>query len=257
MFKVCQIVFSTNRFPYLNRTLNAMKTLVDVSGIELHKIMIDDYPLNRDDDIVTSFAKRYGFNELILHEKNMGITSTWDHFFQTIKDRDYDYIFHHEDDVEPTQPIKILDMIELLEENKELYQVQLKRNNWYLHENEEFGIKETDVKFKDFYYETQSNYFNMLFSVYPAWISREDYKQELGVCPSEGMISHHLSRKYNMKGAYLKDSQGNFLVNHFGETTRGKRVNDGEPGSDSFGSKVFDPSRLYNSRTGREVSSIE
>lgn len=257
MKKVCQVLFSTNRFPYLTRTLEAQKKMVDFEGIELFKLMIDDYPLNRDNGYVIEYAQKYGFNEIILHEENMGITSTWEQFFNYVKDKDFDYIFHHEDDVEPTKPIRILDMIEILENDKNLYQVQLKRNNWYLHENEEFSVKETDIKYKNFYYETQANFFNMLFAVYPAWIAKENFREDLGCCPSEGMISHLLNKKYGMQGAYLKDSDGMFLVNHFGETTRGKRVNEGEPGWEHFGSNVFDPSKLYNSRTGREVSTID
>lgn len=255
MINVCQVMFSTNRVDYLNRTLSSIEQNVSYEGINVHKIFIDDYPMGRDDNEITSIAKKYNFNEIILHYTNMGITSTWEEFFQLVKDRNYDYIFHHEDDVELLQKIKLTDMIELLQNNENIYQVQLKRNNWYSHEdNKKYEITESDISFKDYFYEKQTTYFWMLFSMYPKWVSEIDFKSKTGWCPSESVIPWALKEK-NMVGAILKSKDGFNLVNHFGETTKGKRVNENEPGWESF--KYAKADRLYYSRNGREIEGQE
>lgn len=244
-------MFSTNRVDYLNRTLSSIESNLSYEGVNVHKIFIDDYPMGRDDTEILEIAKKYGFGEVLLHYKNLGITSTWDEFFSLIRERNYDYIFHHEDDVELPNKFKLLDMIDLLENDKDLYQVQLKRNNWYQHEeNKKYEVAASDIKYKNFFYEKQTTYFWMLFSVYPKWVSEIDYKKQSGWCPSESVIPYLLNKK-NMSGAILKASDGGILVNHFGETSKGKRVNENEPGWDAF--KSFKADKLYYSRNGQEV----
>ena len=141
--KICHVVFSTNRIEFLKKTFEAQKK-IDYSGVEVHKLFIDDYPMGRNDDFVTKFAKSNGYDEIILHEENLGITKTWQQLFDIVKNRDYDYIFHQEDDVEIVHPLKIMDMIEILQRDSTLSQIQLKRNNWYEHETEEIDPKEDD-----------------------------------------------------------------------------------------------------------------
>ena len=133
--KICHVVFSTNRIEFLKKTFEAQKKF-DYSGLEVHKLFIDDYPLGRNDDFITKFAKSNGYDEIILHNENWGITKTWQQLFDLVKDRDYDYILHQEDDVEIMYPLKVMDMIEILQQDLTLSQVQLKRNNWYPHETE-------------------------------------------------------------------------------------------------------------------------
>lgn len=244
--KLLRVVFSTNRIEYLEKTLKSTKML-DFSGLEVHHLFIDDYPLGRDDEFIKNFAFRNKFNEVILHEKNMGITKTWQQLFEIISDRDYDYILHHEDDVELLQPVKILDLIEILENDKTLSQVQLKRNNWYEFETEPIGPKDTDIIFKNYRYE-KTNYFWMLMSLYPSWIAREPILEETGFNPAEYVIEKYLSEKYNLKSACLKTIEGNNMVNHIGEYFQGKRVSENEPGWENF--KYIDPSKKYCSKTG-------
>lgn len=253
--KVCQVVFSTNRTEYLTRTMEAMQEKVDYSGLDLYKILIDDYPQGRNNDEVIAFADKYKFNQVLLHEENLGITGTWQHMFEVVQLLGVDYIFHHEDDVEPVESIKLLDLIQLLEVNKELFQVQLKRNAWYAGEEDKDIINPTDSIFKNYFFERQSVFFSMLFSVYPAWIANIDFKRKTGFCPSETVISWYLHNNFYQKhGAILKSSTGGMLVNHFGGTTRGKRVNAGEPGWESFAN--LSSEKMYNSKTGEEVFSL-
>lgn len=241
------VVFSTNRVEFLKKTFRANKKF-DYSGLNVHHLFIDDYPMGRDDNFIKEFVEYYGYDEIILHKENLGITKTWQQLFDLVKDRDYDYILHHEDDVELMYPLKVMDMIELLQQDNTLSQIQLKRNNWYGHETEEIGAKEDDVIFKNYRYEKATPYFWMLMSLYPAWIAKEPILEETGYNPSESVIANYLLDKYNIGAGLLKTSEGGMMVNHIGEYFHGQRVAEGEPGWDGF--KFIDPNIKYCSRTG-------
>ena len=245
--KVLHVVFSTNRIEFLKKTFEANKKL-DFSGLDVHHLFIDDYPSGRDDDSLTDFVLSSGYDEIILHEENLGITKTWQQLFEIIRERDYDYVFHHEDDVEVMYPLRIMDMIEILQNDNTLSQVQLKRNNWYGHETESIGPKDDDVIFKNYRYEKASPYFWMLMSLYPASIAREPILEETGFNPSESVIANYLLNKYNIGAALLKTEDGGMMVNHIGEYFHGKRVSENEPGWEGF--KFIDPNIKYCSRTG-------
>ena len=50
--KILHVIFSTNRINYLEKTLYTQEKYLDFSNLEVHKLLIDDYPLNRDDSII-------------------------------------------------------------------------------------------------------------------------------------------------------------------------------------------------------------
>ena len=214
--KLLHVVFSTNRVEFLKKTFEANKKF-DFSGLDVHHLFIDDYPMGRDDSSLTQFVVENGYNEVILHEENKGITKTWQELFDLVRQRDYDYILHHEDDVELMCPLKVMDLIELLQQDNTLSQVQLKRNNWYPHETEDIGPKEDDVVFKEYRYEKATPYFWMLMSLYPAWIAREPIFEETGFNPSESVIANYLLHNYNIGAGLLKTAEGEIMVNHIGE----------------------------------------
>jgi hypothetical protein len=248
--RVCEVVFSSNRLEFLQKTFEKEK-LINFQNLEVHKIFIDDYPLERNDEKIKKLALNNGFNEVILHEENLGISKTWQEFFDLIKHRNFDYILHHEDDVELTEEIKVTDLINILESDKSLYQIQLKRNNWYPHEMETDFKKNSDVIINNYRLEKNDTYFWMLFSLYPAWISREPILKETGNNPAEGVLAHYLRTKYNLTGGILKKLNGDILVNHFGEYFKGKRTCENEPGWENW--KNFDPTKKYCSRTGKLI----
>ena len=246
--RICHVVFSTNRIEYLTKTFESQKKYVDYSGVNVHHIFIDDYPLGRDDTYIKSLASLYGYNEIILHTENKGITRTWQEFFDLIKDRNYDYILHNEDDVELLDNIKIIDLIELLKKDNTLSQVQLKRQNWYHYETEPVGPKETDIISNGYRLE-KGRFFSMLFSLYPAWISKIPFLEKTGNCPSEWVVADYLSSNYSLWAAVLKKSDGSPLIKHIGEYTIGKRVEENEIGWENF-SHLADPTIKYCSKSG-------
>lgn len=250
--KVCHVIFSTNRLEYLNITLESQKQNLDFSGVNVHKIFIDDFPKNRDDNLITLIAKSYGFDEIVLHQENMGITATWQHFFDIVKDRDYDYIFHQEDDVKILYPIKILDLIDMLKDDPRLCQIQLRRNNWYDCENEPIGPRRFDYVTDKYRYELQGRLcFWILASLYPAWIAKEPILKETGSNPSELGMGTWMKDQHGLTSALLKTSEGWYMAEHFGEYFQGKRNLPGEIAWDQF--KHMDPNKKYCSRTGREL----
>lgn len=219
--------------------------------MSVQKIFIDDYPNGRDNESLSNLVRNHGFDEIHLHEKNLGITSTWEELFALVRDRGYDYILHQEDDVELLQPIKVIDMIEALKSNSRYSQIQLKRNAWYAYEDPNQLTSEADVDFGNYKIEINANYFWMMFSLYPAWISLINFKEKTGSCPAEGVISYHLRNEYKLHTGILKNSDGTNIVNHFGDYAKGKRCNENEPGWEKF--KYYDPNKIYNSRTGEEL----
>lgn len=249
-YKICQVIFSTNRLQYLPRTLATQKNL-DFTGCEVDRIFIDDYPKGRNNMLIDLLARAHGFNEVHLHQENMGITRSWQHFYDIIRDRQYDYIWQQEDDVEIVNPVKITDMIEILKLDPSLSQLQLKRNNWYSHETEAVMCKDTDVVLPNYRYERYSPWFWMMAALYPGWIAKEPILQETGHNPSECVVSNYLINKFNLGSGLLKTATGDIMVNHIGELNRGKRVETGEPGWEVF--QGYDPNKDYNSKTGEEI----
>jgi hypothetical protein len=249
-YKICQVIFSTNRLQYLPRTLATQKNL-NFSGCDVDRIFIDDYPNGRNNMLIDALARLNGFTEVYLHEENMGITKTWQQFYDIIRNRNYDYIWQQEDDVEIVHPVKITDMIDILKADPSLSQLQLKRNNWYHYETEAVACKDSDVVLSNYRYETASPWFWMMAALYPGWIAKEPYLQTTGNNPSECVIANYLIDKYKIGSGLLKTSSGGIMVNHIGELNRGKRVAEGEPGWDGF--KGFDPNKNYDSRTGEEL----
>jgi len=259
MKKICQVIFSTNRVEYLTRTLHS-QLLLNFDGCEVDKIFIDDYPNGRDNNLITSLVSRFGYKEIYLHTDNLGLSVTWTEFWNLIKNRNYDYVWHQEDDVEILQPIKILDLAELLEQNSFLSQIVLKRQAWYSHESEPTAL-ETDAIYKNYRLE---NYNFLIFSPMASLYSmdrvRFPYSDWYGqfypttnfnkINLNEGMIGKALYEESKLISGHLKSSSGKNLVNHIGDYFVGKRILPDEPHYEKFAR--YDPNKKYCSKTGNE-----
>lgn len=215
---------------------------------QVHHIFIDDFPLKRDTEHLTSFARSYGFDEIIMHEENMGITRTWQSFYELIKDRDYDYIFQHEDDVELLYSISISELIAILRNDKQLSQVQLARNHWYSHEKP-CAREVTDILFDKYRYYRTSEYFWSMFSVYPMWIVNEPIREKTGYHVSESVIAWYLKDNYDLQTGIVKTFDGSNMIEHIGEYFQGTRTVENEPGWERF--KNYTEKFKYCSKTGQ------
>lgn len=258
-YNVCQIIFSTNRIEFLSRTLEAQDNL-NFEGCNVEKIFIDDYPNDRNTPLIRELVKSFGYNEIYLHEKNQGLSATWSEFWNLIKDRDYDYIWHQEDDVEVLEPIKVIDLIDLLVDNKSASQVVLKRQPWYDGEKESLAL-DTDTIFKQYRYERgELSLFSPIASLYSFEKVRYPYHRWstdwakndnlIDINFNEGFVGLSLAHRLQLHPILLKNNQGNNLIRHIGDYFQGKRVLENEPGYENFAG--CDPNKKYNSRTGQE-----
>jgi hypothetical protein len=244
--KVLRVVISTNRVDYLKQTFEACKR-IDYTGLDVHHLLIDDFPKDRNDQEFTEFVLSNGFDEVILNPVNLGIAKQWERIFDIVNKDNYDYVFMHEDDVKIQVDLKLSDLTTMLKENPKLSQVQLKRNNWYAHETEPVGKKDTDVIIGEYRIETDSAYFWGLMSVWAGVIAKEPIIEDHGYLLGESVIAWHLKHKYDTYTGILKTSDGNIMVEHIGEYTQGKRTEPGVPGYDSTIHKVNTEAK-FNSR---------
>jgi len=247
-YKVCQAIFSTNRIEYLTKTLNS-QILLDSSGCEVTKIFFDDYPTDRNDFQIEKLVRKYGYEHVVLHKRNVGITKTWQELFDFVKRYDFDYIWHQEDDVQLLYRVRFIDLIAILKENPNISQVQLRRDNWYEFETEPIGPSEHDQIWNQYRIERNNPYFWMMASLYPAWIAKEFDRSKHEGYPSEASIANFMFKKNNSSVGLLKTLEGEIMINHFGEYSRGIRSAKGDLGWEKF--KDYDPSLNYYSRSGK------
>lgn len=245
-YKICQVIFSTNRLEYLIPTLRAQSNL-DFTRCEVDKIFIDDYPRTRNNIMLAELVKLYGYNTIDFHKENKGLSVTWSEFWKLVKNSDYDYVWHQEDDVEILEHVSIIELIELLEKEPTASQIQLARNAWYWTESEPTAT-DTDKIFKNFRYDNNRAIFSPMASLYSSKIAKIDYRKYYDCNLNEGMIGTVLLNNFNMTSCNVRNKEGKALINHIGEYFVGKRVLEGEPGYEEF--KKYDPDKKYFSRTG-------
>lgn len=249
-YKICQVIFSTNRLEYLIPTLKAQQNL-NFYGCEVDKIFIDDYPRTRNNKLITELVKLFGYKEIYLHNSNQGLSSTWSEFWKLIKDRGYDYIWHQEDDVEILEPVLMTDLIEILERDSSISQVQLARQAWYFDEKDPC-LQDTDILYKNFRYMKNSILFSPMASLCSGKIAQIPYDKYIDFNLNEGIIGKILYEEYQMVSANVKNFYGKNIIKHIGDYFVGKRVLPGEPGYETFGK--YDPNVRYNSKDGSVYS---
>lgn len=252
--KVCKILWSTNRLEYLIPTLKSQRDMLDFSHCEVDGIFIDDMPKGRHDGTMFELAKAFGYTEIVLHQQNMGLPHMWNSTFDLLKERDYDYVYLSEDDVIFNQPVKIIDLAQILHDNKNFSQVCLTRQKWYDFEEETQAL-ETDIIFNsshslstEYRVELSEAYFWSLASFFPRAIADIPHREVVGEKNlSEYVVAASL-KQMNMKTCKLKSSEGHNIVNHIGEYSVGKRAEPGDPRYEDFA--AFHPEKKYSSRHG-------
>lgn len=247
MPKIVQVIFSTNRLEYLIPTLRNMNNL-NYYGCEVHKVIIDDYPRTRNNIMFTELCKIYGIDEIILNEENKGLSLNWTDFYKLIADRNYDYIFHLEDDVKILEPVLVTDLIELLEKDPEVSQVQLARQSWY-HFEKDPSASAADYLYKNYRYIKGSLIFSPMASLCPAEIVTYPITKEYGCTLNEGIIGRYMYEKLNKVSINVRNYYGKHIIEHIGEWFVGKRVLPNEPSYELF--SHYDPNLKYYSRDGK------
>jgi hypothetical protein len=228
---------------------------LDFGPHQVDGIFVDDYPTGRDDNQIRTIAEHYGYNRIVLHQENTGLTGTWAEVNRLLADKEYDYIWQQEDDVELLAPLKIDSCISLLEQNKNIVQVSMKRQNWYPGEENKF-LEPDDLQHERYLYNLKQQFFWTMASCYPYWISQEPIEETMQTDPSEAIMMSYLIQKYNGCSAVLKQNDGMEMVRHIGEVTKGKRIS--RPGDPSYERFLWmDPDKRYNARSGAELDNME
>lgn len=251
--RICRVIFSTNRVRYLTKTLESFRRL-DFGGHEVHSIFIDDYPKGRNDYQIQTIAQYYGYDQIILHPENMGLTRTWAEFNDIVRNQNFDYVWHQEDDAELLRPLDVNVCIRLLEQYPDAHQVSLKRQPWYFHEKET-RIEDDDIVFENYRFNKKYLHFWTMASLYRHNITTYPYMDRYGYNPSEAVVMEYLRERFNSFSAVLKNPDGSEMVNHIGEYTQGKRVEENEPGWANL--NWMDPNKRYCARVGRELGDGE
>lgn len=246
--KILHVIFSCNRLRYLFPTLNSLDNL-DYGNHQVDRLIIDDYPRTRNDAIFDLIGKHYNF-KLILNKENKGLSVNWSDFFDYLKETDYDYILHQEDDVVLMERIRIDDIIDCLESDEKIASVVLQRQPWYFHEKPS-TIESDDTQFRQYYYSKTNKVFPILFSLYRKNVINYPFREYWGFNINEGMIMVYLDYFHQMYSVNLKNQQGGNIINHIGEESTGKRILQGEPNWEQFAH--MDPDKVYTSREGRLV----
>jgi hypothetical protein len=246
--KILHVIFSCNRLEYLTRSLES-HTNIDYGDHDVTKIIIDDYPQTRNDAIFDLISKTHNVN-LWLNNENNGLSLTWTNFFSWLKLQDYDYVLHQEDDVVLLSPIKLDDLIHILNSDEKIASVVLQRQPWYFDEKE-CKVENDDVEILDYHYSKNTKTFPIIFSLYRKSLSEYPFKDYWNFNLNEGMIMVYLQHHHHMFSATLKGKNGENLIDHIGEICTGKRVLEGEPNWENF--SHMDPNKFYTSREGKLV----
>jgi hypothetical protein len=247
--KVCKVIWSTNRLEYLIPTLKSQRDMLDFSGCEVHGVFIDDMPKKRHDGTLYELAKMFGYDEVILHQENHGIARNWNDTFKLLSERDYDYVYHSEDDVLINQPIKITDLIEILSSHDDYSQICLSRQKWYDHEPETQALETDEILSEQYRGEINQEFFWSLASFYARSITNVPYSDYTPHNLSEFVVAECL-KNLDLKTCKLKTNTGENLVTHIGDYSIGKRLEVGDPGWEKF--SMYDPDKKYDSRYGNE-----
>lgn len=133
--KFCVIIINDGRNDYLEATLKSFKeNVIFPEGSTVHKILIDDWPKERNEEELKKIAKKYKVNKVILNEKNLGVNETVRKVWNQIPE-DIDYIWHQENDFVFLEKVDIEAFIKILE-NPIIVQCALVRQAWFEDEKE-------------------------------------------------------------------------------------------------------------------------
>lgn len=247
--RILHLIMSCNRPEYLMRSLHSVSTFLGGSEHKVHRVLVDDYPKGRDDQLFAQLARTYDVDELILNRENKGLSVVWTELYERYKNAGFDYVLHQEDDVVLLEKVTVNSLIQALSSFDKACSVILARQPWYPRDRT-CAPKPDDVWIGNFRAEKQESVFSPMFSFYPARIMTTDYKTTYGYNLNEGLIMQHLE-KTGQHTVLLKNEHGINLIEHIGEYNQGRIILEGEPNWHSFAYQ--DPEGRRCSRTGRPL----
>ncbi len=218
--KFCILIFSCGRNNYLEATLKSFKeNIIFPEGSIIHKILIDDMPVDRDLKFLKNTASKYNIDQLILNKTNTGISATVQQAWKLIPEG-FDYIWHQEDDFIFNRKIEIEKFVQVLC-NPVIYQIACLRQPWTDREKMYGGIFQSEpAVFKEAHVNdcdivVHREYFTHNPCLYRANVPAqiENY--------SEYTFKEYLLKKAHGYFAYWGKLTDSPLVHHIGEEKKG------------------------------------
>jgi hypothetical protein len=251
-YAVHVIIFSTNRFEYLEKMLESMRRNVSFDDCTVYMTLYDDYPIARDYPRMKHLCETYGIHRLVQHPENVGLGKTWREAWMDIIDHPArgQWIFHVEEDIEFMKPVSLASLVETyMSSQVPITQVFLKRNICYDDFNDFVARMEavSDSGDDESSLPIQMDYFVAMCSVYPRdLVTRYDFS-----CgdPHEHTI-RDFYKSWNMHSALYGLRHDTPTIRHLGEWSRGRKVSEGDVQAQRF-AKVHAILGDYHYATGQ------
>jgi hypothetical protein len=233
--RVLVLVFSTNRYEYLARTLAALRARVDFAGARPHVRVVDDWPAGRRPDAAHALYRAHGVDEVVEHDTNVGLGATWREAWARIAGESFDWVLHLEDDAVFERPVRVMDVAcAFAASAAPLSQVFFKRQVCYdashdfIAEIESGRAGEDGPVGSPIGVTDQRRYFVAMASLYPKLIVQTYMNAKQRLDPHE----HTLRAFFGGLGMWssMWGARGDPpTVRHVGELSRGRKVSPGDP----------------------------
>lgn len=227
--RVLVVIFSTNRYAYLQRMLESLRRNVDFGGCFVHTLLVDDCPLHRDSAKSQSLRDRFCIDTVISHAENLGLGKSWREVWKMLRQRREEWVLHLEEDIVFNAPLKIKDMVEAYASSAEpLSQIFLKRNVCYAPEEDfiariERGEVGDDRPGSPVGVVNQRQYFVAMASLYPRDLA---LRYDFAIDPHEHNARAFFGEHFGMWSGMWGQRQDPPLITHIGEVSRGIKVSD-------------------------------
>jgi glycosyltransferase involved in cell wall biosynthesis len=220
MKNVSLVIITDGRLEYLEKTMNSLYNNVKYPFVE--KIIVNDCIDIRFRNKVKELADIYSFFT-INHNTKMGFARVYNTAWKRIWPSS-DFVFSTEDDFTFNEEIDVEKMIEILEYDRNLVQVALKRQAWNEEEKKAGGIVEL---WPDQYEEKNVGDLSwtehrQFFTTNPSLISKWVIDRGWPLVPdSEGIFTHELFKNPNYKSCFYGGKFDKPKVEHIGITRAG------------------------------------
>ena len=220
MSNVAMFVVTDGRLEYLKKTLESFHENCDYDFMD--KFIVNDSIDEKFIEDVSLLADKYKFY-LINHKVKKGFAGVYDTAWSHIEHY-IDYVFNLEDDFIFNEKVDIDKMIDILEHNRNLVQVSLKRQAWGDAEIQAGGFVE---QFPDLYEDKEHNGLKWcehraFYTTNPSLTPRFVFAKGWVICEkSEQVISNRLFENPNFKSAMLGHKFDAPKVLHLGVVRNG------------------------------------
>ncbi len=226
--RVALIVFSTNRYEYLELALDALARRVDLGGCLVQRVLVDDWPAGRDDARGAALAKKHGFDRVVRHAENLGLGRTWRETWDWVRGdaAAVDWVLHLEEDAVFERPVVLRDVIAAYAAcPRPLTQVFFKRDVCYEPSRDFIARIEAGEAGDDLpgpIGVSQNEYFVAMASVYPRLLVQRFVSDR---DPHEHTVRDYFARWGMASGMW--GARGDApTVRHVGEVSRGLKVSE-------------------------------